>query len=298
MTLEKYLSEKKQIVDAALDAYLDENPIYPSTIVKAMKYSLDAGGKRIRPVLMFAAAEAVAGPTDALTQTVLPFACAMEMIHTFSLIHDDLPCMDDDDLRRGVPTNHKVFGEAVAVLAGDGLLAEAFRIMAHHKGHVSVDRRMEVLCDIALATGARGMVGGQTIDLESEDTVITVNELEHLHQLKTGALLVSSVVSGVKLAGGNPAQVGAATTYGESVGLAFQITDDLLDIEGTTEQLGKPAGSDVENKKSTFPALLGKEESRVEAKELMIEAIAALEIFKPRHSTLAELARYIVERQK
>lgn len=297
MSLENYLAEKKQIVDAALAAYLDENPVYPETILKSMRYSLDAGGKRIRPVLMFAAAEAVVGPSETLTKTVLPFACAMEMIHTFSLIHDDLPCMDDDDLRRGVPTNHKVFGDAIAVLAGDGLLAEAFRIMAAHQGSVPVERRMEVLCDMATATGARGMVGGQVIDLESENKQITVNELEHLHELKTGALLVNSVVSGVKLAGGSREQIGAATTYGECVGLAFQIADDLLDIEGTTEQLGKPAGSDIENKKSTFPALLGKEESRAEAKELMIEAIEALEIFKPRHSTLVELARYIVERK-
>jgi geranylgeranyl diphosphate synthase type II len=298
MSLENYLAEKKQIVDAALAAYLDENPVYPETILKSMRYSLDAGGKRIRPVLMFAAAEAVAGPSETLTKTVLPFACAMEMIHTFSLIHDDLPCMDDDDLRRGVPTNHKVFGEAIAVLAGDGLLAEAFRIMAAHPGSVPVERRMAVLCDMAMATGARGMVGGQVIDLESENKQITVNELEHLHELKTGALLVNSVVSGVKLAGGSRDQIGAATTYGERVGLAFQIADDLLDIEGTTEQLGKPAGSDIENKKSTFPALLGKEDSRTEAKELMIEAIESLEIFKPRHSTLMELARYIVERKK
>lgn len=296
--LDQYLAEKKQLVEDAMSAYLDESPVYPFTSLKSMKYSLDAGGKRIRPVLMFAAAEAVAGPSEALTKTVLPFACAMEMIHTFSLIHDDLPCMDDDDLRRGVPTNHKVFGDAVAVLAGDGLLAEAFRVMAAHQGSVSVERRMEVLCDIAIATGARGMVGGQVIDLESENKIITVEELERLHQLKTGALLVASVVSGVKLADGSREHVGAATTYGECVGLAFQIADDLLDIEGTTEQLGKPAGSDVENKKSTFPALLGKEDSRTEARELMIEAIESLEVFKPRHSILMELARYIVERKK
>ncbi len=297
MSLEKYLAEKKQVVDAALVAYLDENPVYPETILKAMRYSLDAGGKRIRPVLMFAAAEAVAGPSEELTKCVLPFTCAMEMIHTFSLIHDDLPCMDDDALRRGVPTNHKVFGDAVAVLAGDGLLAEAFRVMAAHHRTVPASLRMAVLCDIATATGARGMVGGQVIDLESEGKRITVNDLEHLHQLKTGALLVTSVVSGVKLAGGSREQIGAATTYGECVGLAFQIKDDLLDIEGTTEQLGKPAGSDVENKKSTFPALLGKEDSRTEARELMIEAIESLDIFKPRHDILVELARYIVERR-
>lgn len=269
MSLKNYLAEKKQIVDAALDAYLNESAVYPPTIVKAMKYSLDAGGKRIRPVLMFAAAEAVAGPSEELTKSVLPFACAMEMIHTFSLIHDDLPCMDDDDLRRGKPTNHKVFGEAIAVLAGDGLLAEAFRIMAAHHNAVPVERRLEVLCDMAVATGARGMVGGQVIDLESENKKITVNELEHLHELKTGALLVNSVVSGAKLAGATAAQIGAMETYGDSVGLAFQIADDLLDIEGTTEELGKPAGSDVENHKSTFPALLGKEESRAQAQALM-----------------------------
>lgn len=297
MSLAQYLAEKKEMVDVALNAYLDESPVYPATILKAMRYSLDAGGKRIRPVLMLAAAEAVAGPSEALTKLVLPVACAMEMIHTFSLIHDDLPCMDDDDLRRGVPTNHKVFGDAIAVLAGDGLLAEAFRVMVAHHDAVPAALRMEVLCDIATATGARGMVGGQVIDLESENKRITVNELERLHQLKTGALLVTSVVSGVKLAGGSREQIGAATTYGECVGLAFQIADDLLDIEGTTEQLGKPAGSDVENKKSTFPALLGREESRTEARELMIEAIEALEAFKPRHSTLMELARYIVERK-
>lgn len=296
--IDRYLAEKKQIVDDALAAYLDESPVYPPTVHKAMRYSLDAGGKRIRPVLMFAAAEAVAGPSEKLIQVVLPFACAMEMIHTFSLIHDDLPCMDDDDLRRGVPTNHKVFGDAVAVLAGDGLLAEAFRVMAAHHHAMPAERCTEVLCDIATATGARGMVGGQVIDLESENRRVTVEELEHLHQLKTGALLVASVVSGVKLAGGGREQVGAATTYGECVGLAFQIADDLLDIEGTTEQLGKPAGSDVENRKSTFPALLGREDSRTEARELMIEAIEALEIFKPRHSILMELARYIVERKK
>ncbi|TAN35162.1 polyprenyl synthetase family protein, partial [Patescibacteria group bacterium] len=193
MSLAQYLAEKKEMVDVALNAYLDESPVYPATILKAMRYSLDAGGKRIRPVLMLAAAEAVAGPSEALTKLVLPFACAMEMIHTFSLIHDDLPCMDDDDLRRGIPTNHKVFGDAIAVLAGDGLLAEAFRVMAAHQATASASLRMEVLCDIATATGARGMVGGQVIDLESENKRITVNELERLHQLKTGALLVTSV---------------------------------------------------------------------------------------------------------
>lgn len=296
MSLEQYLSEKKQMVDAALDAYLDQNPHYPPTIYKAMKYSLDAGGKRIRPVLMFAAAEAVAGPSEPLTKAVLPFACAMEMIHTFSLIHDDLPCMDDDDLRRGVPTNHKVFGEAVAVLAGDGLLAEAFRIMA--SCYPKMSGQMEVMADIATATGARGMVGGQVMDLESEGKQITANELIRLHKLKTGALLVTSVVSGGKLVGGTPVQLAALEKYGDAVGLAFQIADDLLDIEGTTEQLGKPAGSDIENKKSTFPSLLGKEESRLQAQQLMINAIASLEIFQPRHSILMELARYIVERKK
>lgn len=297
MTLENYLSEKKRIVDAALTVYVGENPLYPPTIAKAMRYSLDAGGKRIRPVLMFAAAEAVAGPSPQLTQTVLPFACAMEMIHTFSLIHDDLPCMDDDDLRRGIPTSHKVFGEAVAVLAGDGLLAEAFRIMTQPRSGISAETRLEVACDIATATGARGMVGGQVIDLESEGRQITANELEDLHQFKTGALLVASVVSGAKLAGASREQIGALTSYGEAVGLAFQIADDLLDIEGTTEQLGKPAGSDIENKKSTFPALLGKEASRAQAQALMIEAIEALAILKPRHDILAALARYIVERK-
>lgn len=296
MSLEKYLSDKKQLVDNALVAYLDQNPVYPPTILKAMRYSLDAGGKRIRPVLMFAAAEAVACPSDPLTKAVLPFACAMEMIHTFSLIHDDLPCMDDDDLRRGVPTNHKVFGEAVAVLAGDGLLVEAFRIMA--SCYPKMSGQMEVMADIATATGARGMVGGQVIDLESEDKRITVDELEHLHKLKTGALLVTSVVSGVKLCGGSREQIAAATRYGECIGLAFQIADDLLDVEGTTEELGKPAGSDIENKKSTFPALLGREESRQRAQQLMINAIASLEIFQPRHEILLQLARYIVERKK
>lgn len=294
MSLESYLAAKQSLVNAALDAYLAETPTYPPTIVKAMKYSLDAGGKRIRPILMLAAAEAVSGPSDVLTKTVLPFACALEMIHTFSLVHDDLPCMDDDDLRRGVPTNHKVFGEAIAVLVGDGLLAEAFRIMAAHRP--LAPHQMEVLADMAMATGARGMVGGQVLDLEAEAKIIPINELEHLHELKTGALLTVAVTSGVKLAGGSPEQVGAIATYGENIGLAFQIADDLLDIEGTTESLGKPAKSDIENQKSTFPALIGVSASRAEARALMQEAMEALAIFSPRHDTLVGIARYIVER--
>lgn len=293
MDLNAYLKDKQRIIEAALSESMEDGAI-PKTLKDAMIYSLTAGGKRIRPVLVMAGAEAAGGDPV----SVLPAAVAIEMIHAFSLIHDDLPAMDDDELRRGMPTNHKVFGEANAILAGDGLLAEAFYVLARARGKFDDRVLIDVMGDIAEATGARGMTGGQVMDMEATGKLIDEPSLTKLHLYKTGALLRVSVESGAKLCGAAERELKALDSYGSDIGLAFQIADDVLDVEGDENILGKDVGSDEENVKSTYPAVIGLHESKMRAAMLVDRAISALAIFGEKAEPLRLIARYIIERNR
>ena len=296
MDLKVYLKEKIALVDAALEQYLPKEEERPQSIHKAMRYSIFAGGKRVRPVLMLAACEAVGGQID----KAMPAACAMEMIHTYSLIHDDLPAMDDDDFRRGRPTNHKVFGEAIAILAGDGLLTEAFKLMSNPRFAAGIDpaARLAVIHEIAVCAGTYGMVGGQVVDMESEGKPdMDLPTVQYIHTHKTGALIKASTVAGALLGGADDKQLAAILRYGEAAGLAFQIADDILDIEGTTEEIGKDAGSDEARGKATYPAVMGLAAAKQEAQAMMDEAMLALEPLGAAAEPLREIARYIVERK-
>lgn len=296
MDLKAYLKDKIMLVDAALEKYLPREEERPASIHKAMRYSIFAGGKRVRPVLMLAACEAVGGQIN----TVMPAACAMEMIHTYSLIHDDLPAMDDDDFRRGRPTNHKVFGDAIAILAGDGLLTEAFKLMSDSRFASDCDpaARLAVIHEIATCAGTYGMVGGQVVDMESEGKPdMDLPTVQYIHIHKTGALIKASVVAGALLGGADERQLAAIRRYGEAAGLAFQIADDILDIEGTTEEIGKDAGSDQARGKATYPAVMGLAAAKQEAQAMMDEAMLALEPFGGAAEPLRQIARYIVERK-
>ncbi len=295
LDLKAYLEERRSLVNRALAAYLPAVRGPAFRVVQAMHYSLFAGGKRLRPILCLAAAEAVGGGQE----EALPLACALEMIHTYSLIHDDLPAMDDDDLRRGQPTCHKQFDEATAILAGDGLLTEAFYTLAAAAPRFQGREVMllEVQELLSEAAGYRGMVGGQMLDLMAEGRRITLKELEIVHRLKTGALLTAATRAGALAGGGSRPQVAALTAYGERFGLAFQITDDLLDVEGEAAEMGKAPGMDEKRQKATYPALLGLETSRQWAGRLVQEALAELEPFKERAAPLRELARYLLVRR-
>lgn len=295
MDIKKYLVEKGTMVEEALDRYLPRETEMPATLHKAMRYSMMAGGKRIRPALCIASCEAAGGRVE----DVMPVACALEMIHTYSLIHDDLPAMDNDDLRRGRPTNHKVFGEAVAILAGDALLTLAFRVMTEmsHKSTVTPNIILDVINDMSWAAGSFGMVGGQVVDMESEGREIDLPTLEYLHTHKTGALLLASIKSGAKIGGGTVEQIEALIRYGECLGLAFQIADDILDIEGSQEEIGKDVGSDLEKKKATYPSILGMAVSKERALELMNMAIDSLKEFDEKAEPLRKIAKYVVERR-
>jgi geranylgeranyl diphosphate synthase, type II len=293
--LKVYLEERRGLVNRALEAYLPKVRGPAFRVTQAMHYSLFVGGKRLRPILCLAAAEAVGGDAG----EALPVACALEMIHTYSLIHDDLPAMDDDDLRRGQPTCHKQFDEATAILAGDGLLTEAFRTLAgvaeRYEGREKV--LLDVINLVASAAGFQGMVGGQMLDLLAEGRQVTLKELETIHRHKTGALLTAAMRSGALIGGGNRVEVTSLTTYGEKFGLAFQITDDLLDVEGETAEMGKAAGMDEKRQKATYPAVLGLEATREWARHLVAEAVAALEPFQAQAEPLRELARYLLVRR-
>jgi len=290
-----YLEEKRTLVEENLFRLLGAPERYPCTLYQAMHYSLFAGGKRIRPILAIAAAEAVGGETE----TVIPIAVAVEMIHTYSLIHDDLPAMDDDDLRRGKQTNHKIFGEATAILAGDALLTMAFSILsapALLKG-IPPDRVLEIIHEIGLGSGPYGMVGGQQMDIESEGKGIGLKVLDQLHGKKTGALIQASVRAGGIAGGATGVQLLALTRYAAKVGLAFQIADDILDVEGSIEETGKTTGKDIAQNKNTYPALIGLDESKALEKELVAEAIEALHEFDEGADPLRMIAGYIVERR-
>lgn len=296
MDLKSYLKEQCARIDAALDRFLPKETVLPHSLHKAMRYSIFAGGKRVRPILMLAACQAVGGDTE----KAIPAACAMEMIHTYSLIHDDLPAMDDDDFRRGNPTNHKVFGEAIAILAGDALLTEAFKLISDPRFADGCDpvARLTVIHEIANCAGSHGMVGGQVVDMESEGKAdIDLPTVQYIHTHKTGALIKASVVSGALLGNADQQKLAAITRYGEAAGLAFQIADDILDIEGTTEEIGKDAGSDEARGKATYPAVMGLVAAKEEAQAMMDEAMRALEVFGAEADPLREIAAYIVKRK-
>ena len=296
LELKTYLAEKRAIVDAALHDYFPEPEGLTSDLTEAMRYSLFAGGKRLRPILCIAGAEAVGGSG----KEVLPVACALELIHTYSLIHDDLPLMDDDDFRRGQPTNHRVFGEPIALLAGDGLLTEAFSLMTSPGISVRIPPHilLKAIRLIAQAAGHEGMVGGQAVDIQWEGKKADLPVVYFMHTHKTGALITASVASGAVLGGADESQLRAITSYGEKIGLAFQISDDILDIEGNSQTMGKRAGADEEKGKMTYPAVLGLNESKKIQSELVETAVQGLWEFGSRAEPLRQIARYIIERKK
>ncbi|MGD0251468.1 MAG: polyprenyl synthetase family protein [Verrucomicrobiota bacterium] len=291
--LQQFLATRTDAVNRALDQFLPSEKTRPATIHKAMRYSLFAGGKRMRPALCLAAAQACGGrEADAL-----PLACAVECIHTYSLIHDDLPAMDNDDFRRGKPTNHKVFGDGIAVLAGDALLTQAFEIAAQAKGWPRYPHR-DLILEIAKAAGSLQLVAGQVADLEGEGKKISASELRYIHERKTSALLCCSVRLGGMSANCTSAQLKALTDFGYHVGLAFQVIDDILDVTQTSEQLGKTAGKDTRSQKATYPAIVGLEKSRQIAENLTAKAFAALKTFKDRAVALEALAEFLLKRDK
>lgn len=294
MKLTEYLKNRSSLVDQFLEQWLPSEDLLPHSLHQAMRYSVFAGGKRLRPILMIAASEAVGGNAH----QVMHAACAMEMIHTYSLIHDDLPAMDDDDLRRGRPTNHKVFGEATAVLAGDALLTESFRLLTDAEANhgVPADVTIKVVELIARYAGSQGMVGGQVVDMESEGQDIDFPTLEYIHTHKTGGLILASVQVGALLGGGDDAQLSAIKKFGGAAGLAFQVADDILDVVGDQDELGKDVGSDQTRGKATYPALLGLAESRQRADELCRIAVDALKPLGPSARILQDIARYMVNR--
>ena len=293
LDLNQYLEARRLMVEEALEIALPNQDGPESRVVEAMRYSLFAGGKRLRPILCLAASEAVGGDI----QSAMPAGCALEMIHTYSLIHDDLPAMDDDDLRRGKPTNHKVFGEAIAILAGDGLLTEAFVLLSDYHALLP-ERAVQVIGVIAEAASYRGMVGGQVVDMLSQNKPADLETVQQMHSRKTAALIAAATESGALAGKGSEAQVAALARYGRAIGLAFQIADDILDIEGDTELLGKTTGADEARGKVTYPAAVGLERSRQAANDMINDALAALEGFDDKANPLRSLAQYIITRKK
>jgi geranylgeranyl diphosphate synthase type II len=292
MDLKRYLLARQKEVDRALNRFLPKESVAPATIHKAMRYSLFAGGKRLRPILCLAAAEACGGKRDA----ALPYACAVECIHTYSLIHDDLPSMDNDDLRRGRPTCHKVFGDAIAILAGDALLTIAFEIATRATPVSRYDLR-DVMREITDAAGSRKLIAGQVADLEAEGKNLSREQVRSIHENKTAALLTASVRLGAMAANAGAKQLAAVTAFGRSLGLAFQVIDDILDVTQTSEKLGKSAGKDLAAKKATYPAVFGMEKSRSEARRLTARAHSALESLGEKSAVLRALADYLLARE-
>lgn len=288
-----YLAERRAVVDAFLEQSVPSEDTPPATISRAVRYSLFAGGKRLRPILVLASAQAVGGPLD----DALPAAAAFEMIHTYSLIHDDLPSMDDDSLRRGKPSSHIVFGEANAILAGDALQTHAFTALSQGASSVPAELRLRAIALLAEAAGAAGMVGGQVADLEAEGESVDGARLETIHRQKTGALIRAACESGAVIGGGTDDQVAGLARYGESIGLAFQIIDDVLDIVGDARTLGKSAGKDAKAGKATYPHIFGVERAKQRASELVESALEELAPFDERAQPLAQLARRILERK-
>ena len=292
MEIRRYLAEAKEEVDRYLDRLLPAETQLPPVIHGAMRYSVFAGGKRLRPILVLAAGESLGGSRN----TLLYLGCSIEMLHTYSLIHDDLPALDNDDLRRGHPTCHKAFGEATAILAGDALMTRCYQLLTDIP-QASDATRLAIIREIAYATGTiEGMIGGQVVDLESEGKPISPEVLEYIHRSKTGALLTSCTRCGALAAGANPSQLHILTEYGCKIGLAFQIVDDILDITASSENLGKTAGKDQKVKKATYPALYGLDASRQKARELIAGAIDAISPLGDAAETLREIANFILSR--
>ena len=293
MNLKIYLFNRQKLIDRALDRYLPKANTKPATLHRAMRYSLFAGGKRLRPILCLAAAEACRGKI----KDALPLACALECIHTYSLVHDDLPSMDNDDFRRGRPTCHKVFGEGIAVLTGDALLTLAFEIISGVKPSPRHDTS-RLLREVAVAAGSQKLIAGQVADLEAEGKNVKRRQLQFIHENKTAAILRSSVRLGAMSANADAKKLSAITRFGQRLGLAFQIIDDILDVTQTSQILGKSAGKDVAAKKATYPAVIGLEQSRAEARRLTREAHNALSLFRSNAAeSLHALANYLLERE-
>lgn len=289
--LSAYLLERQAQVEAALDGAMPVT--YPNKIYEAMRYSLLAGGKRLRPILCLATCEMVGGTIE----MAMPTACALEMVHTMSLIHDDLPAMDNDDYRRGCLTNHKVYGEDIAILAGDGLLAYAFEFVVTNTRNVPGERLLQVVARLGRAVGAAGLVGGQVVDLESEgQSNISLETLNFIHNHKTSALLEACIFCGGVIAGATESDLQRLSRYAQNIGLAFQIVDDILDITATQEQLGKTAGKDLQAQKVTYPSLLGLEESRAQAQQLVQAAAVELSSYGEKAKPLLAIAKFIISR--
>lgn len=292
--LQAYLQDRQKIVEEALQRYLPDEDSIPQELHTALHYSVFAGGKRIRPILCLAAAEACGGDMA----PVMPAACALELIHTYSLIHDDLPAMDNDDFRRGKLTSHKVFGDAIAILAGDALLTEAFILLSRaEKVRLTAERRLAVIQEIALAAGIAGMVGGQALDIRAEKIRADVAGLTDIHQRKTGALIVAAVKSGAILAGASDEKIQALSVYASHIGIAFQIADDVLNVEGDSVLMGKKTGSDAALGKVTYPSILGMDTAKVKLSEHIEAAITGIAAFDSRALPLRVIARYIMERK-
>ncbi len=293
-TITHYLARRAVEVNEWLDRLVPSESTPPEQLHRAMRYSLLAGGKRLRPALVLAAGEAFGADTDDL----MPAACAIEMIHTYSLIHDDLPAMDNDDLRRGRPTCHKAFGEAVAILAGDALLTQAFRVLAADAPKRDAERQVRVIREVATAAGTvEALIGGQMADIESEGENVDGSTLEYIHRSKTGAMIAASVVVGGIVAGANGDQIEKLRAYGECIGLAFQIADDILDVTSTSEQLGKTPGKDQAANKATYPAIHGIAASQTRARELVEEAVEIVSSLGLKTQVLEEIARFIIARR-
>ena len=290
--MKEYIVARQKLVDKALERYLPKASVKPKTIHKAMRYSIFAGGKRLRPILCIAAGECCGGQQAESMQ----LACAVECIHTYSLIHDDLPCMDDDDLRRGVPTSHKVFGEAIAVLAGDALLTFAFELAAQAPGWPRYSLK-DVVRELAVASGSRHLIAGQVVDLESEGRRVSIPLLRFIHESKTAALLCSSIRLGAMSANATPEQLESLSGFGKALGLAFQVIDDILDVTQTSEALGKSAGKDLAAEKATYPSVVGLERSRKVARKLTEEAHTSLKHFGQKAEVLHGLADYLLARE-
>ncbi|MFZ3091405.1 MAG: polyprenyl synthetase family protein [Nitrospirota bacterium] len=295
VALKEYLKEKREQVDKVLDDYLPKADMYPKALHQAIRYSLFAGGKRIRSILCIASCEAVGGDADA----VLPAASAIELVHTYSLIHDDLPAMDNDDFRRGRPTNHKVYGESIAILAGDALLTSAFNMIADKElnNRLDPDTLITALKILAVASGSLGMVGGQAADIQASGKDVDLPDVEYIHTHKTGALILASVRIGAVCGGASDSELTALTRFGQAVGLAFQIVDDILDIEGNREEIGKDVGSDIAKKKVTYPSVIGISESKKRASELLEMALDSVSAFDEKAEPLRQIAGYIIERR-
>ena len=290
--MKEYLISRQKMVEDALQAYLPKPSVKPKTIHKAMRYSVFAGGKRLRPILCLAVAECCGGEAA----SALPLACAVECIHTYSLIHDDLPCMDNDDLRRGMPTSHKVFGEAIAVLTGDALLTFAFELAAQVPGWPRYSLK-DVIRELAIASGSRSLIAGQVLDLESEGKRVSLPLLRFIHESKTAALLRATIRLGAMSANATPARLHSLSDFGMALGLAFQVIDDILDVTQSSETLGKSAGKDLASEKATYPSVIGLEASRKVARKLTEEAHRSLKPFGQKAEILHGLADYLLDRE-